>query len=90
MNRRFRTASAVLAGLALTSGAACGSRLETKELEAANGAFKRVSDTNAAPAAPGEGQLSFEDANYGAGTTDLGGTVAAPGARSGGAGSTAG
>jgi branched-chain amino acid transport system substrate-binding protein len=86
MNRRFRTASAVLAGLALTSGAACGSRLDTKQLEAANGAFKSVSDTNAAPAVTGEGQLSFEDATGAAGTTDLGGTAAA----SGGAGASGG
>ncbi len=77
MNRRFRAASAVLAGLALTSGAACGSRLDTQALEAANGAFQRASDSSAAPAEPGAGQLSFEDSNYGAGTTDLGGTPAA-------------
>jgi len=76
MNRRFRAASAVLAGLALTSGAACGSRLDTKALEAANGAFQRASDSRAAPADTGADQLSFEDSNYGAGTTDLGGTSA--------------
>ncbi|MGH8976396.1 MAG: hypothetical protein ACRD0C_24675, partial [Acidimicrobiia bacterium] len=59
--RRVRTASAVLAGLALTSGAACGSRLDTRALEASNGAFKRVVDTSEAPAAAGQSQLMFGD-----------------------------
>ncbi|MGH9034153.1 MAG: hypothetical protein ACRD0O_00185, partial [Acidimicrobiia bacterium] len=76
MNRRFRTASAVLAGLALTSGAACGSRLETEALQAANGAFQRASDTSAEPAATGAGPLSFQDATGAAGTTDPGETAA--------------
>ncbi len=72
----FRTASAVLAGLALTSGAACGSRLDTQALEKSNGAFTRVADTGGAPAVPGQSQLTLEDA-AGAASSEPGSTPAA-------------
>jgi branched-chain amino acid transport system substrate-binding protein len=87
--RTFRTASAVLAGLALTSGAACGSRLDTQALEESNGAFTRVADVGAAPAAPGQSWLTLQDpsgaVSSGGGSTQVAAsTGAAVGSSTGG------
>ncbi|MGH9043209.1 MAG: ABC transporter substrate-binding protein [Acidimicrobiia bacterium] len=87
---RSRIAPAILAVLVLTTGAACGSRLDTTELQAANGAFTRVSDADAAPTAGDSSALGFEDSAGGAVATDsgTGGTASGSTAGAGSSGAT--